>query len=477
MGWSLPNVPAKNEARPWSPWVCLLIIFIGVFIALMLIVLHSPPGGSPSLASGYWLTLTVNTLTGITIGITLYLLWWETQSFGVWNWNGWRQNMHLAWRREAHQHLCVVRHVTLTADPQLFTRLAGAASDSSDEKPPLILLPDEPFTPGISRFEQLCQLLIDQMKDALLQCGIAGTLTIIIQTSSSEKERELQSVTRLWSDNKLPGIPAIHTLSDALPFGDWNHHLSTTHHPVLILALHYRQPGEALPEFASALLLALATSLTATERQTTVRLFRAMPLNSGVLMQELKELRDMAQQPAGNKYVVWHYGLATAPRQGLGRVLTELALPLHDDIGTGGLIDFDKVFGDYGNLAGGLMMTAAVEMVSYGPESHWLLCENDKEAWAVVLGNRLPAAHTESAIRPPAPYPAGSIMLALLLIMGIFGAIAQGYPSWLFSWGGTVSLLLSLVVVLPGMVFILRNFIAYLQRPKFIKAARQFGKE
>ncbi|MNH48155.1 hypothetical protein D3C79_1117750 [compost metagenome] len=68
-------------------------------------------------------------------------------------------------------------------------------------------------------------------------------------------------------------------------------------------------------------------------------------------------------------------------------------------------------------------------------------------------------------------------MLALLLIIGIFVAIEQGYPSWLFSWGGVVSWLLSLVVALPGMAFILRNIVAYLQRPRFIKAAKQFEKE
>lgn len=145
MGWSLPEVPARPDMQPWSPRVCLSITFAGVFIALVRVVLHSPSGSLPTLASGYWLPLTGYTLVGVTITITFYLLCWEIQTFRVRNWNNWRRNMHLAWQRQAHLHLCVTRHVVLTADPQLLSRLAGVASESSDETSLLTLLPEEAF--------------------------------------------------------------------------------------------------------------------------------------------------------------------------------------------------------------------------------------------------------------------------------------------------------------------------------------------
>lgn len=75
---------------------------------------------------------------------------------------------------------------------------------------------------------------------------------------------------------------------------------------MLVLALHYRQPEEVLPEFACALLLLPDAMLKPSERRDAVRVFRAMPLNTGALPRELAELRDMVQQPSGVKHLVWH---------------------------------------------------------------------------------------------------------------------------------------------------------------------------
>ncbi|MBV8041526.1 hypothetical protein [Pluralibacter sp.] len=476
MGWSLPNIPVKNETRAWSPWICLLIILTGIFCGLVRVVLHSPVGGLPSLASGYWLPLTMKTLTGIAIAITAYSLWWETQAVSVWNWNEWRQNMHNLWRARVHQHLFVVRHVTLSSDPQLLPRLVGVVQESDDDSPPLTVLPDEQLTPGISRFEQLCRVLSDRTKGELLKRYPSGHLTVLVQTSTSDNEQELQVLHRLWNDEQFPWTPEIHILSNALPYGDWNQTVLSSCDPVLVLALHYRQPGESLPEFASALLFVPGSLLAAEEQKTAIRLFRAMPLNSSALLLELKALRDMGQQSANKKHLVWHSGLPDAPSLGVGRILNELSLPLYSDIGTGGVIDFDAHFGGYGGLSGWLMVAVASEMTRYGVSSQWLLCENENESWAVTLGNCAPVMDMEpgSASRPP--FPAGSVMLALLFNAAVVGII-QHIPSLAFSWTGIVILLFSLIVTLPGIAFLLRHIIARVQHSQFIKAARQSGKE
>lgn len=477
MGWSLPNIPAKPDAQPWSPWVCLCIIFTGVFIVLVRVVLYSPSGGLPSLVSGYWLPLTGYTLVGVTTAITFYLLWWEIQSFLACNWNNWRQNMHLAWQHQAHQHLCVACHAVLTADPQLFPRLAGGSTEHQDEAAYLTLATDESLIPGISRFEQLCLQLIRQSRTSLIQRCPSGQLTVLIQTTAADKERERAFFIRLWGDEALPWVPAIHVLSDELPCNDWNQWLSATNSPVLVLALHYRQPEETLPEFACALLLLPEAMLKSSERQDAVRVFRAMPLNTGALPRELAELRDMAQQPAGIKHLVWHSGLPASSVQALGRVVNELPLPLHADIATGGIIDFAKLSADYGHLAGWLMVAAAAEMVNYGPGSHWLLHADDKQACAMVVGNSLPVIHDEGRKISPLPYPAGSLCLAVLLNVATFWVVARFFPDWLFSWSGMFCVLLSLAVTLPGAVFLLRRALTSLQRPRFIQAAELARKE
>ncbi|WP_163530948.1 hypothetical protein [Klebsiella oxytoca] len=477
MGWSLPEVPARPDAQPWSPWICLSITFAGVFIALVRVVLYSPSGDLPTLASGYWLPLTGYTLVGVTIAVTFYLLWWEIQTFRVRNWNNWRRNIHLAWRHQAHLHLCVTRCVVLTADPQLLSRLAGVMPENSDETPLLTLLPEENLIPGISRFEQLCRLLINQIKTILFQSCPSGPLTVVIQTSAPDKEQELQYFSFLWEDEELPWMPDIHALPSSSIFNNWNKFLSTARYPLLVLALHYRQPEENLPEFACALLLLPDAMLKSSEQRDAVRVFRAMPLNTDALPRELTELRDMAQQPPGVKHLVWHSGLSAPSAQALGRVVNELPLPLQADIAAGGIVDFAKISANYGPLAGWLMVAAAAEMVSYGPGSHWLLQADGKQASAMVVGNSLPVTHDEDVRLAPLPYPAGSLSLAVLLNIAVFGATARFFPDWLFSWYGVFSVLLSLAVSLPGAVFLLRRALTALQRPHFIQAAGLARKE
>lgn len=85
MGWSLPEVPEKEQAPSWSPWFCLLIIFLGLFIGLLVAVLKSPTTGLPSLSSGAWLPLTVWIFAGISAAIAVYSFCWETRAIRVWN--------------------------------------------------------------------------------------------------------------------------------------------------------------------------------------------------------------------------------------------------------------------------------------------------------------------------------------------------------------------------------------------------------
>jgi hypothetical protein len=107
-------------------------------------------------------------------------------------------------------------------------------------------------------------------------------------------------------------------LSNSSVFNNWNKFLSTARYPLLVLALHYRQPEEALAEFACALLLLPEAMLKSSEQRDAVRVFRAMPLNTGALPRELAELRDMAQQPSGVKHLVWHSGLSRRPHRRWG---------------------------------------------------------------------------------------------------------------------------------------------------------------
>lgn len=476
MGWSLPEVPETEQAPAWSPWVCLLIIVLGLFIGLLVAVLKSPVAGMPSLGSGYWLPLTIRTFAGISVAIAVYSFWWETLAIRVWNWNEWCRSMRLMWRRRANQHLVILSHVFMPADTGLLSRLAHTQVGEDAEAPPLTLFPEEPITPGISRFEQLSRHLISRMKSPLLQRYPSGPLQIIVQTGGSDKERESQLFRRIWTAEALPWKVDLHFQDTGSSPGGWNQYVGAARRPVLVLAMHYRQPDDVQPEFASGLFLMPPLMLNPGEQKNALRLFRAMPLNTSMLAAELSELRDMALAPASKKLLVWHSGLSDAPRQSVSRVLNDLSVPLYDGIGTGGVIDYDNACAPYGDLAGWAMIGAAAGMAAYGPACQWLLLEGDDDAWAVTLGNTAPLAGPDHLVAPP-PFPGGSVLVALLLNVGLYCLMNRYFPSVSFSWSGIIFLLLSLVVTLPGIAFVLRCAIARLQRPVFIEAARQSGKE
>lgn len=183
MGWSKPKIPTSKDVQRWSPWVCLFILFAGAFVALTYGILHSPADGLPALASGYWLPLTGRMMAVVMTALTGYLLWWEFQAYYVWCWNSRRHSALLVWQQRAHQHRYLACHVLLTSDTQLLPRLAGTSYEDNNNDPPLTLLAEEPLIPGIARFEQLCQLLINQIKASLIQHYPSGQMTVLIETS------------------------------------------------------------------------------------------------------------------------------------------------------------------------------------------------------------------------------------------------------------------------------------------------------
>ncbi len=476
MGWSLPEVPEKDQVSPWSPWVCLLIIILGLFIGLLVAVLNSPIKGLSSLGSGVWLPLTAWTFAGISAAIAAYSFCWETCAIRAWNWNEWCRNMRLKWRLRAHQHLVILNHVFIAADTGLLSRLAHIQEGESADKPPLTLLPHAPLTPGISRFEQLLRHLIAQIMPSIQRRYPSGPLQIIVQTNGNDNDRELQSFQRIWSAVSSPWKAEIHFQDADSSFDDWNQFVRITKRPVLVLAMHYRLPDDVQSEFATALFLLHPSMLNLGEQKNALRLFRAMPLNIRTLATELSELRDMALTPANKKHLVWHSGLSDAPRQSVSRVLNELSIPLYDSIGTCGVIDYDTTCARYGGLAGWAMIGAAAEMAAYGPTEQWLLLEGEDASWAVTLGNVAPAVgHDHFVIQPP--FPGGSVLMALMLNVGLYCLMIRYFPSTAFSWSGITLLVLSLIVTLPGLAVFLRRITAHLQRPEFIRVARHSGKE
>ena len=234
MGWSLPEVPEKEQAPSWSPWNCLLIIILGLFTGLLVAVLKSPATGLLSLSSGAWLPLTAWTFAGISAAIAVYTFRQEMLAVRVWNWNEWCRNMRLKWRLRAQQHLVILSHVFITADTGLLDRLAHTQEEESADTSPLTMLPDEPLTPGISRFEQLLRHLIAQILPSIRRRYSSGPLQIIVQTNGSDKDRESQSFYRIWSAGSPPWKAEIHFQDVDSSFDDWNQFVASTKRPVLV---------------------------------------------------------------------------------------------------------------------------------------------------------------------------------------------------------------------------------------------------
>lgn len=476
MGWSLLKVSEKEQASAWSPWVCLLIIISGLFIGLIIAVLKSPTAELSLLNSGYGLSLMTWIFAGISVSIALYSLCWEIVATCVWNWNTWCRHTHLICRKRTHQHLIILSHIFLSSDTKLLSRITHIPEDDDLETPPLMLLPEEVMTQGIPRFEQLLRHLISRILPLLLRRYPSGPLRVIVQTSGSNKERESQSFQHIWTEEHLPWETEIELQNTDSSLKIWNQFMGAAKCPILVLAMHYRQSEDAIPEFASVLFLMPPSMLHPDEQKNVLRLFRAMPLNTRLLAAEFGELRDTVFIPADKKSLVWHSGLSDAAAQSVNRILHELSVPLYEDIGMGGVIDYDRACARYGALAGWAMIGAAADMAVYGPSCQWLLQENEDDAWAVVLGNVSPAIGHEDLIVPP-PFPGGSIQIASLLSGGLYSLIIFYFPSIAFSWLGMAILLLSLVLMLPGMAFVLRYVIARFQYPLFIRAVKQSEKE
>ena len=75
------------------------------------------------------------------------------------------------------------------------------------------------------------------------------------------------------------------------------------------------------------------------------------------------------------------------------------------------------------------------------------------------------------------PFPAGTVMMALLFSVSIFGLIANCSPSIAFSWSGMVIFSFLLVVSFSFIVILTRNVISKLLYPRFVKAVREPKKE
>jgi len=117
------------------------------------------------------------------------------------------------------------------------------------------------------------------------------------------------------------------------------------------------------------------------------------------------------------------------------------------------------------------MSVAAIEAVNYDMGSQWLVWADDKQAWAMVAGRKMPLMNTSPERAQAAPFPAGGMMLAVLLNTLLIWSLGFAFPAWLFSWWGTITLLTVLGVTLPGLAFALRKVVASALLPGFIRAA------
>lgn len=476
MGWSVPHIPARPEIRPWSPWVCLLLIIAGILISFFWVILVTSNEGLTALSRQYWLLWAVKTLTCIAIAITIYLLWWEVRSFMVWNWNNWCHNMELLWRKRAHQHLYVVEHLTLISDPSLIPSLAGITNKNYADEPSVNIIMEQECVPGISRFENICLHLIKAIKPSLQQRYPVGKVAVLVKTSSSDKKAELAVIKRILTGGTSAWRADIEFLSDSASLSEWNQQALAYKFPVIVFILHYRQPDEILPEFASVLLILPEEMLYPDEYKTALRNFHAMPVNISILKSELAELRDMEQIPAARKRAVWHFGLPEPQKKGVARILNELSINLYKEVAVGGVIDFEEFFSPYKELAGWIMMASAIEMASYALESHWLVYKDNKISWAVALGNSASESAAKPSVNPSPAIPFGSIMLALLTNLGFATLMTDYYPELMLSWQGGIIFLILLVIMIPVVVFVLRSAIQYLQFPRFVNAGRKSGK-
>jgi len=474
MGWSVPRAPVPENAATWSPWICVFILCAGFLVSLAWIVLNSPAGGLPTLASGYYLPLTGYALAGTLFFLALYLLSWEIQALCWHNALWWQHNTSSAWQRWAQDSLCVAKAVMMSPDSELFSRKAGIEKvGGSDDVADIskVLFPEETLIPGISRFERLCNAIFDEIALTLNTTLKNEQVSVYLQTSGEVDEAEQHKLYSILAERFPAKKFTVDLLPDSSLFPIWNESVLVSRQPVLLLAMHYRKPDESLSEIATALLLVPPSLLNAPESKTATRLFRAMPVKTDRLAAELMEQRDMQQQPTESIRLVWFSGLTDSVRQKLSTLIYELKLPLRASAPMGGLLDFDKDNDQYGALSGGLLMVAAVQMVEKGQGSQWLLHHDGNNAWAMAVGDQRAVSSQPVENLPPVPYPAGCIALSLLFNFVFFWCLGNAWPHWLFSGWGFAAIVFSLFITLPLSVIALRTMVSNIQKPQFIQDA------
>lgn len=474
MGWSVPKAPVPEKAAAWSPWICVFILGAGFLASLAWVVLNSPADGLPALASGFYLPLTGYALAGTLFFLTLYLLGWEIQALCCFNALWWQHNTSAAWQRWARDSLCVAKTVMMTSDSQLISRKAGlekaeASDDAADM--PKVLFPGETLIPGINRFERLCHALLDEIAPALNTTPKNEDVSVYLQTSGEVDEAEQHKLYSILAERFPAKKFTVHLLPDSSLFPLWNESALVSRHPVLLLAMHYRKPDETLSEIATALLLVPPSLLNASESKSATRLFRAMPVKTDRLAAELTEQRDMQQQPTESIRLFWFSGLTDNVRQKLSTLVYELKLPLRASAPMGGLLDFDKDNEQYGALSGALLMSAAALMVERGQGGQWLIHDDGKNAWTMVVGVQESVISHPTENLPPVPYPAGCVALSLLFNLVLFWCLGNAWPQWLFSGWGFTAIVFSLFITLPGSVIALRAVVNKIQKPQFIQDA------
>lgn len=477
MSWSVPQASLPQKPMSWSPWVCVFIFLLAFALALVWVVLDTPSTGLYSLSSGHYLPLTGFTLVGILACLSFYLLSWEVGALIYYSWTHWQANTNAAWQNWAHQHLYIVESVSFTTEADLFPRVAGLSRPEDDENDLAVLLfPDEDVPPGIYRFETLCRHIFASFETAMKALNLPkqGAFNLYLQTQTAITETHILYLEELWQTLYPEYQLQIKPVDAGASLEAWGSCLNA-HMPSIIIAMHYYDGVDEnpIPEIATGLLLSPARLLKPDAHSSLPQLFRAMPLNLKKLPEDLQELRDMAQQPADSLRLVWFSGLTESLRQKLNAVVHDLKLPLRQDAPMAGQLDFDKGCGNYGPLAGWLMVGAAADMVTRGQGSQWVLTAAEDAAWAIAVGTKAPVKSDYHSQLPNDTYPAGCLVASLLFNLVLFWFLGHVFPDWLFSFWGVVSVILTLFVTMIGSVFALRLLINRLLEPHFIRSAQR----
>ncbi len=479
MGWSVPQAKTPEKPLAWSPWICVFIVVLGYTLALVWVIFDAPSTGLYPLSSGHYLPLTGFTLAGVMSLLALYLVIWETRALSYNHWTHWQANTYAEWQNWAHQHLYLVESINLSAIKALLPHLAGLSpAAEEDDEPSVLLFPDESIPPGIYRFEAISRHLLGSLHNALhaLPLSKSSFIDLYVQTQTAITDAHSLYLDALWRELYPDYNVRVKPIDARASLESWQPCLSAQH-AAIVLALHYYDGivEKPIAEIATALLLVPARQLKPEQRKNASRLFRAMPVDSSKLTDELQALRDMTQQPIDALRLLWFSGLSDAQRQTLNVAVHDLQLPLRKEAPMGGQLDFDKGSAQYGPLAGWLMVGAAAEMLNHGQGSQWVVAGSEHSAWAMALGKKPPLRTDYHHALPNSPYPAGCIMTSLLVNLLLFWSVGYVFPDWLFSSWGLITVLLMLTASSIGCVIGLRLLVSRLLEPRFIQSTQQQG--